>query len=117
MQVDAFTVVYHKFDSLVSDSQNCLSFLDKLDKYFSSHHISAPLLCSTAGKRSEGNLIQDGRSDGAASSQQPVPRLPEPAGHPQRQGFLTEKVRNHIHTTFYKKSESQAFYMSLLRVT
>lgn len=69
---------------------------------FSSHPIFSPLVSPIACKGGEGNLIPDRGSDGAGSSQQPVPCLPEPAGYPQRQGFLTEKVSNHTHTILDK---------------
>lgn len=48
---------------------------------------------STASPGSEGHTVPDRGSDGAALGQQPVLCLPESAGHPQRQGLLTEEVR------------------------
>lgn len=69
----------------------------------------SPRLSSAARKGGEGNLIPDRGADGAASCQQPVPRVPEPAGHPQRQGFLTEEVGSHTRTRLYS-SYSQSFF-------
>lgn len=96
VQVDVFTVTYKRFDSLVSRNgtvpSSPVNLLLNESGHFSPH---CSLLSSTDCKRNEGNLVVNGGSDGAETSQQPVPSLSELAGHLQRQSFLTEKVRNH----------------------
>lgn len=110
VQVDVFTVVYKKLDSLVSGKLNCLGFLSTnfLDKGVlnQSYLIFCSLVYCTAGKGGERNFRPDGGSDGADSGQHPVSCLPEPASYPQRQGFPTEKVSTH--TILYNSYQTAA---------
>lgn len=97
VQVDVFTVVYQRFDSLVSGS----SFLHELlysqqeDVFFKTTYTSNLSLSSAACPRGEGHLVPGGGSDGADSGQQPVHGVPQSAGHPQGQGLPAEEVRGH----------------------
>lgn len=96
VQVDVFTVVYKRFDSLVRVLNLQKRPLNNLVWF---HIFSPHLLCPVDRKRSEENVVPAAGSDGAGSGQHPFPCVPEPAGHPQRQGFLKDKVSCHAHNT------------------